>query len=295
MRFGFLPVMFLGFMGAGVWLASADAPKWQVVVLLAGAVAVSFAAERILPYHAAWNTDRGDRRRDLVHAVVNEGLQFGGLLLVPVVVGAVGFVELWPTSWPFWLQVAVAVVVLDAGITVGHWWSHRWRPLWRLHSVHHSVTRFYGFNGLMKHPLHQLFETSIAITPLVIVGLPVQVATALVICVAVQLMIQHSNADFAAGPLRHVLAINQVHRFHHLKWGGVGDVNFGLFLTVWDRLMGTFVWRQDARFDSDVLGIAAEPDFPAAYLEQLIEPFRPYRPVPTDVPDVWRSPSRSRR
>ncbi len=212
-------------------------------------------------------------------------------MIVPVLVGVVGFDGVWPTGWPFWLQTVAAVVVLDAGITLGHWWSHRWRPLWRLHAVHHSVTRFYGFNGLMKHPLHQMFETSIAIAPLVVIGLPANVATALVACVAVQLLIQHSNADFAAGPLRQLLAINQVHRFHHLRWGGVGDVNFGLFLTAWDRLLGTFVWDPTKRFHSDVLGIAAEPDYPVPYLDQLAEPFRPYRPVPTTTPDHWQGDS----
>ncbi len=54
-----MPVMVLGFMGTGVWLASIDAPKWQIVTLLVGAVAVSFAAERVVPYETAWNADRG--------------------------------------------------------------------------------------------------------------------------------------------------------------------------------------------------------------------------------------------
>jgi sterol desaturase/sphingolipid hydroxylase (fatty acid hydroxylase superfamily) len=199
-RYSFLPVMVIGFMGAGVWLASVSAPKWQIVALLAGAVAVSLAAERVAPYEPGWNDDRDDTGRDVAHVVVNEGLQIVGLLAVPALVGVIGVDGAWPTKWPFVLQVAVAVIVLDAGITLGHWWSHRWTPLWRLHSVHHSVTRFYGFNGLMKHPVHQLFETSVAITPLVVVGLPVDVATALVVCVGVQLLVQHSNVDVAAGP-----------------------------------------------------------------------------------------------
>jgi len=30
-------------------------------------------------------------------------------------------------------------------------------------------------------------------------------------------------------------------------------------------------------FTSEDLGIAKQPHFPAAYLDQLVEPFRPYR------------------
>jgi hypothetical protein len=82
-----------------------------------------------------------------------------------------------------------------------------------------------------------------------------------------------------------------VHRFHHLKWAGVGDVNFGLFFTVWDRLLDTFVFDPTARFDSDVLGIAAEPDYPVGYRAQLVHPFRPYEPAPTDPPPPeWMNP-----
>ena len=56
--------------------------------------------------------------------------------------------------------------------------------------------------------------------------IPVPVAAALSLAVAVQLLLQHSNADYRIGPLKHVLALNEGHRFHHLKCAGIGDVNF---------------------------------------------------------------------
>ena len=68
--------------------------------------------------------------------------------------------------------------------------------------------------------------------------------------------------------------MNEGHRFHHLKWAGVGDVNFGLFTLVWDHMLGTFSYDPGRRFTSDDLGIAEEPGFPAGYLAQLREPFR---------------------
>ena len=51
---------------------------------------------------------------------------------------------------------------------------------------------------------------------------------------------QHSNVAYRVGPLRSALAPNECHRFHHLKWPGVGDVNFGMFTLLWDRLYGRF-------------------------------------------------------
>lgn len=70
------------------------------------------------------------------------------------------------------------------------------------------------------------------------------------------------------------MALNHLHRFHHLKWPVVGDVNFGLFFTVWDRMLGTTVWEPERRFTSDDIGIGAEPDFPVGYLDQVRRPFR---------------------
>lgn len=272
----YLPFMLLAVNGLGIWLSSRHAPEWTILAVLVAAVSCSFVAERIVPYEREWNVDRGDSRRDLAHAGVNELLQLGALLLLPVLVGWFALGSLWPSSWPFVVQVLLAVLVLDAGITFGHYASHRVPVLWRFHAVHHSVKRLYGFNGLMKHPLHQLFETGVATIPLVLLGLPTTVATALVFCVAVQLLVQHSNVDASVGPFRSALAVSEVHRFHHLKWAGVGDVNFGLFTTLWDRMLGTAVWDPARRFDSDDLGIAARPDFPIAYFDELADPFRRY-------------------
>src|SRR5690606_40694847 len=109
----------------------------------------------------------------------------------------------------------------------------------------------------------------------ILLGLPTSVAYALALCVAVQLLLQHSNVDYRVGPLRAVLALNQAHRFHHLKWAGLGDVNFGLFTLIWDHLLRTYSYDPERRFTSDDLGMAAKPHYPNGYLAQLAEPFRP--------------------
>src|SRR5262249_33991293 len=94
------------------------------------------------------------------------------------------------------------------------------------------------------------------------------------VCVAVQLLLQHSNVDYRVGILRHVLALNEGHRFHHLKWAGIGDVNFGLFTLVWDHLLGTYSYNSLRRFATADLGMAAKPNYPTDYFPQLVEPFR---------------------
>ena len=201
LRYGFCPLMLLGVNGLGLWLVAGGAGAWSLLVLLGLTIAFSFGAERLLPYERDWNRSHGDSDRDLLHALVNEGANFGTLLLLPVFTSLLAFEGVWPDGWPFVLQVLLAVLVADAGITLAHYASHRVDLLWRFHAVHHSVKRMYGFNGLMKHPVHQAIETVVGTTPLVLMGLPPAVATALVFCVAVQWLLQHSNVDYSVGRL----------------------------------------------------------------------------------------------
>ncbi|WP_174555098.1 sterol desaturase family protein [Actinomadura hibisca] len=277
-RYAYVPFMLLGVNGAAMALiTSGTADGWGkawLLGLLATAVACSFAAERVLPYHDPWNTPLDDGRRDTAHAVVNETLTLGSVAALPLLAALIPGDGVWPTGWPFAVQVLIAILVADAGITLVHYASHKIGWLWRLHAVHHSVKRCYGFNGLMKHPVHQSLETAAGVTPLLLVGLPLNVATALALAVAVQLLLQHSNVDYRVGPLKYVLALNEGHRFHHLKWAGIGDVNFGLFTLVWDHALRTYSYDPARRFTSDDLGMAAKPQYPTTYLAQLTEPFR---------------------
>lgn len=181
---------------------------------------------------------------------------------------------IWPSGWPLAFQLLLAILISDVGITLAHFASHRLSSLWRLHAVHHSVKRLYGFNGLMKHPLHQLIETVAGTTPLLFVGVPQNVLMLLVVAVVLQLLLQHSNVAYFTGPLRRVLAINAVHRFHHLNTAEEGDVNFGLFTTLTDRLLGTAYFDSERTIGTKDLGIASTPNYPADYWQQLMQPFR---------------------
>jgi sterol desaturase/sphingolipid hydroxylase (fatty acid hydroxylase superfamily) len=275
LRWLYPPLMLVGFNGAAIAMIAGDAPHLLLLPLLALAIAVSFAVERAIPYQEEWNTSHADTQRDVAHALVNETSALLAVLALPALASVFTVADVWPHDLPFVVQVLATILVFDFGITIAHWLSHRWGPLWRLHAVHHSVKRAYGLNGLMKHPLHQAVELSFGIAPLLLIGIPEQVAWALAFAVAIQLLMQHSNADYRVGPLRYILALNEGHRFHHLKWAGIGDVNFGLFTLIYDHLLlRTFSYDPDKVFTSDDLGIAKQPNFPTDYLAQLAEPFR---------------------
>jgi len=216
-RYGYVPVMMLGIGGAAVVLARAPWAELWMALLIVLAIFVSFVVEQLIPYAADWNGRSGDTGRDVAHALVNESAFLLVVLVIPALSLLTPFHRWWPSAWPFVLQVLFSVVVVDMGVTLVHMASHRIGWLWRLHAVHHSIKRFYGFNGLMKHPLHGAIELAAGTVPLLILGLPKSVADALTVLIAVQLLLQHSNADYRVGRLRYVLALNEGHRFHHLK------------------------------------------------------------------------------
>lgn len=264
----YAPAFLLTFLGAGL---AVPAPSWLLPLLVA-AILTSLFAERLLPFEPDWNRSHGDVGRDLAHAVVNELSNFGAVLLLPLLASMMPASGLWPDGWPRWAQLALAMIIADCGITLAHWASHRHAVLWRLHAVHHSVRRMYGFNGLMKHPLHQAIELFAGTTPLLFLGLPHDIAWLLAYAVAIQLLLQHSNVDMRLGPLVYAWAVAPAHRFHHLASATEGDVNFGLFTTLWDHLLGTFALRaQPPR--AGQLGIAGDEGYPQTYRAQLRAPF----------------------
>lgn len=268
------PLFWLGFIGTAVLLVAANVSLMWLVALLGLAITVSFLLEQVIPYEPNWNSNHGDRFRDWLHAVVNETANALTVSLIPILAIMRPWDGIWPSDFPLWLQLALAIIVADCGITLAHWASHKLNWLWRFHAVHHSVKRMYGLNGLMKHPLHQAIETVAGTLPLLLAGLPVEIGALLAFAVAIQLLLQHSNARMRLGPLRWVWAVAPLHRFHHNNAAGEGDVNFGLFTTAWDRLLGTAVDEPDRRFYPGELGLSNNETYPSNWWAQMQEPFR---------------------
>jgi len=71
-RYLYAPLFFIVFIGLSILLISHDANSLLLIPLLLIAITISFVFERILPFEKSWNTPRGDSKRDVTHAMVNE-------------------------------------------------------------------------------------------------------------------------------------------------------------------------------------------------------------------------------
>lgn len=262
-------VALIGF--AGISMLATD-QRVLIPLVVLGVVALTFLAERLAPYSPQWNHRGPDFRVDVVHAVANESLTAMGILTVPFAVNALSLEGVWPADAPLALRLAIAVTVLDAGVTMAHWLSHRWALLWRFHAVHHGARLLYGLNGLMKHPVHLLVETIAGVAPLIVLGIDSATATAVAGFVAVQLVLQHANVDYRVGRMGRWTAWNAGHRLHHVADEIEGNVNFGLFSLVWDRLLGTY--RAPVRSNPPPpVGLAGHTPMPSNYRKQLATPW----------------------
>lgn len=169
------------------------------------------------------------------------------------------------------MQVLLAGAVMDLGLFAMHRASHAHGLLWRLHAIHHSPERLYWLNGGRRHPLSALVLAGPGLTVLLLLGATPIAVGAWRSFMSVHLAFQHANLDYRLGPLRHLLGVSEMHRWHHKREFEEAQVNFGEVWLVWDHLFGTF---HDAPRSpgKDEVGLRTEL-VPATYFAQLAWPF----------------------
>jgi sterol desaturase/sphingolipid hydroxylase (fatty acid hydroxylase superfamily) len=175
---------------------------------------------------------------------------------------------------PRWLLVLPAIVLLDLGTYVGHVLLHRVGALWELHKVHHSSHSLDWLATFRFHPFEQVFRRLTAPLLLVLAGFPIEVVVAAAGFLMAWGMLNHANVRLRLGPLEWLLVTPRAHRVHHVVEHT--ERNLGTFLTVWDRLRGTFVDEEV----SGAMGVPGELDYPQGLVSMLIEPFRRRYPGP---------------
>jgi sterol desaturase/sphingolipid hydroxylase (fatty acid hydroxylase superfamily) len=261
---------------AAVILGVATAPTrgvplaWLAGLVVAGLTAVA-VLEHWFPFDARWRQPDRDFPADVIHAVVNLVVMHAAVLGFVVLRSWVGWPGVWwPSDWPHLAQVFLAGLPLDLSLYAVHRLSHRYGFLWRLHSIHHSSRRLYWLNGERRHPLHAALMAGPGLVVLGVLGTPAEVVGGWFAILAVHLAFQHANFDYRVGPLRYLLGVAELHRWHHRERFEDAQVNFGEFWLIWDHCFGTFY---QPRSPLGAIGIEGDP-VPHGYGEQLVYPFR---------------------
>lgn len=140
----------------------------------------------------------------------------------------------------FWLSFPLTIVVHDAYF----YWAHRfmhWRPVYRrAHRLHHRSTSPTPFTAFAFHPLEAVVEAGIFLIFLFVVPLHILALAFFFSAMVVWNVYVHIGFEFlppalARSRVGRWLGTPTHHDLHHEAFEG----NYGLWLNLWDRWMGT--------------------------------------------------------
>jgi sterol desaturase/sphingolipid hydroxylase (fatty acid hydroxylase superfamily) len=144
---------------------------------------------------------------------------------------------------------------LDLMLYLWHRACHQFEVFWIFHRVHHSDLEMNASTAFRTHFLEQLTTSLIKAAYIIALGVD---RTMVLITEAVMtffIMFHHTNSSFLGeNLLKHLIVVPYLHRVHHSVHRHEHDRNFGLVLSVWDRLFGTL-----AELEPVAIGIKNNP------------------------------------
>lgn len=181
------------------------------------------------------------------------------------------------TGWPVWIEVVLAILILDFAIWAQHLVTHKVPLFWRFHRVHHADRDFDVTTALRFHPVEILASMLLKIGLVYLLG-PAAVAVVLFeIILNGTALFNHSNLRLPLGldrVVRLVLVTPDMHRVHHSVHRAEHDSNYGFALSIWDRIFGTYIPQPKAGHEAMEVGLQWQDDKPAKLGWALGLPFR---------------------
>lgn len=169
------------------------------------------------------------------------------------------------TSWPFAVELAVAVIAFDLAIYAQHVGFHAAPWFWRLHRVHHADLDCDVTTGLRFHTLEILLSALFKLGLVLAIGPPVWGVIVFEVVLNATSMFNHSNVWLPAWcdrGLRWWIVTPDMHRVHHSALPDETNSNYGFNLSCWDRLFGTYRDQPAAGHDGVTIGLEWPRDEP---------------------------------
>ena len=162
---------------------------------------------------------------------------------------------------PLWLEVPLALVLLDYSIYVWHVLTHKAPFLWRFHQVHHvdldldtSTALRFHFGELMMSVVWNAGE-------IVLLGITPLTLSARQTSLLVNILFHHSDVRLPLAVERRLsrfVVTPRMHGIHHSIVPEETDSNWSSGLSVWDRLHGTL--RLNVPQEEITIGVPAWRD-----------------------------------
>ena len=143
-------------------------------------------------------------------------------------------------SWP-WLQFIVVSLYSELISYWIHRFAHSVKWWWMVHRFHHSAEEMGTITYYRVHFIENALNQFFKVIPFIVFGMPLESYLIYYIITELHNLLIHSEIKSDWGWFgRYVLISPMAHRIHHSADAAHYNYNFSNFLTVWDRLMGTF-------------------------------------------------------
>lgn len=182
---------------------------------------------------------------------------------------------------PLWLEVALAVILLDYTLYAWHVLTHRLPFLWRFHVAHHADLEMDTSTALRFHFGELALSVPYRAAQVALIGVSPLALSVWQTLLLLSIMFHHSNVRLPIKTetwLNRLIVTPRMHGTHHSIVPEETASNWSSGLTVWDWLHGTL--RLNVPQDEIVIGVPAyrEPE-EVELIEVLGMPFVEQRPM----------------
>jgi sterol desaturase/sphingolipid hydroxylase (fatty acid hydroxylase superfamily) len=186
-------------------------------------------------------------------------------------------------DWPLWLELVLAVILLDLAIYIQHVATHKIPVLWLLHQVHHADTEVDVTTGTRFHPFEIVLSMLYKFAVIALIGPSAFAVFLFEILLNVFAMFSHANIKLSAdvdNRLRTLIVTPDMHRIHHSTLMKETDSNYGFNLSIWDRLFGTDIETPKAGHAAMLIGLTPyQSRKPSTLIWCLLLPFKQVKRV----------------
>jgi len=264
-------------------------PSTHRSIILIGGITFFWMLEGILPlYHfryIKWKHALPNFFFTLTTVIINFSLAFFLLFTADWVsthqFGLLNMIEI-----PLWLYVIFGVFFLDfIGAYIAHWTEHKIKPLWMVHLVHHSDHHVDTTTANRHHPFESVVRFAFTLLGVFILGTPIGVIMLYQSLSVLMSQLNHANIrlpEMTDRYLSYFIVSPNMHKVHHHYMLPYTDSNYGNIFSIWDRLLGTYMYLTPEKiiYGVDVFPNEKENGSLKALLKQ---PFQPYQKPTTGI------------
>lgn len=214
--------------------------------------------------------------------VLNTVLARAILPMAPVAFAFVATENSWGVfnllAWNGFVELALAVILMDFAIWLQHVMVHAIPLLWRLHRMHHADLDYDVTTGARFHPIEIILSLGIKFCVIALLGASPVAVLIFEVLLNATAMFNHSNVRLPLGldaVLRLLVVTPDMHRVHHSVRPNEANSNFGFNLPWWDRMFGTYTAQPADGHEGMTIGLSQFREIRDERLDQMLtQPFR---------------------